>query len=57
MQEIKVKDNPTGLNVYINAMPSISLMPIDELNLLISGLEVQMIEHFKNKKRKSKQSP
>ena len=56
MEEVKIKDNETGLRVYINGLPNIRLMAIEELNLLISGLEVQMTNYL-NRKRTHKQHP
>lgn len=51
MEEIKIKDNEMGLKVYINGLPNIKLMDVEKLNLLISGLEIQMSSYFsKNKK-------
>lgn len=56
MEEIKIKDNETGLKVYINGLPNIRLMAIEKLNLLIAGIEVQMTDYF-NKKPKPRQCP
>ena len=56
MEEIKLKNNETGLKVYINGLPNITLMAVEELNLLISGLEVQMTNYL-NRKHKHRQHP
>lgn len=56
MEEVKIKDNETGLRVYINGLPNIRLMAIEEFNLLISGLEIQMSSYF-SKKQKARRYP
>ena len=55
MKEIEIKDNPAGLIIEINDIPQLCLIPQEELDLLVSGMEMQMREYFK-KKRKFKNS-
>lgn len=52
MKEIKIKNNESGLKIFINDLPNLSLMPIDELDLIIIGIELQMTEYFKHKRKK-----
>lgn len=56
MEEIKLKNNETGLKVYINGLPNITLMAVEKLNLLISGIEIQMSSYF-SKNQKDKRYP
>ena len=56
MEEIKLKNNETGLKVYINGLPNITLMAVEKLNLLISGLEIQISSYF-SKKQKARRYP
>ena len=52
MEEVKIKDNPSNLQILINGYPKLSLIPKDEFDLLIAGLEIQMNDYFKKKRRK-----
>ena len=54
MREMKVKNNETGLSVYINGIPNLKLMPKDKENALISILEVRMTDYFKNRTHNKK---
>lgn len=53
MEEVKIKDNPSNLQILINGYPKLSLIPKDEFDLLIAGLEIQMNDYFKKKRRKN----
>ena len=39
MKKIEVKDNPLGLDVYINGVPDISLIPKDLMDAYINALK------------------
>ena len=54
MRELKVKNNETGLSIYINGIPNLKLIPIEEQDLLISTLEMQMTNYFKNRTHNKK---
>lgn len=54
MRELKVKNNETGLSIYINGIPNLNLIPIEEQDLLISTLEMQMTNYFKNRTHNKK---
>lgn len=49
MKELEVKDNPTGLHVFINGIPDIKLIPKDVADCIISALETQISELYKKK--------
>ena len=51
MKEIKIKSNDSNLKIFINDLPNLFLMPKDEFNLIIAGIELQMTEHFKHKRK------
>ena len=42
MTEIIIKDNNTGLRVYINGVPNLELIPKDEADGVIAVLELQV---------------
>ena len=44
MQKIEVKDNPLGLDVYINGVPDISLIPKDLMDAYINTLTERLLE-------------
>ena len=46
MQEINIKNNPSGLKLFINGVPQIELIPKDQLGLVINTLEKQIDKHF-----------
>lgn len=54
MKELKVKNNETGLSVYINGIPNLKLIPKKDEEILISSLEVKMTEYFKNRTHNKK---
>lgn len=51
MQEVKIKSNDTNMKIFINGFPNLSLMPNDEFDLIIVGIELQMTEYFKHKRK------
>lgn len=51
MKEIMLKNNTTGLRVYINDVPNIKLVPKEEADMVIAALE-QQISIFHDKKHK-----
>lgn len=54
MRELKVKNNETGLSIYINGIPNLKLIPIEEQDILISTLEMHMTNYFKNRTHNKK---
>ncbi len=46
MKEIQVKDNDTGLKVFINAVPNLTQIPKNITDTLVTTLEMQISEHF-----------
>lgn len=59
MQEIVLKDNPSNRQIFIDdRKPDLSLIPQKDINLYITLLEIEMYEHFKNRrKRRSRDKP
>ena len=53
MQELNLKNNDTGLKIFVNDSPKILNMPADELELLIVDIDLHLTAYLK-KKRKSK---
>nr|MBO4518376.1 hypothetical protein [Clostridia bacterium] len=51
MQKIEVKDNPLGLDVYINGVPDISLIPKDLMDAYINALTERLLEIIKNENK------
>ena len=45
MQEITVKDNKTGLRVFINGVPNLRDFPKAEMEVFVSALEKQISTH------------
>ena len=54
MRELKVKNNETGLSIYINGIPNLKLMPREKENALISTLEIQMSNYYTNRTHNKK---
>lgn len=52
MKEIKIKSNESNLKIFINDFPNFALMSEDELELFVAGIEIQMNEFFKHKRKK-----
>ena len=50
MKKIEVKDNPLGLDVYINGVPDISLIPKDLMDAYINALAERLLEILKAEK-------
>ena len=51
MKKIEVKDNPLGLDVYINGVPDISLIPKDLMDAYINALTERLLEILKAEKK------
>lgn len=51
MQKIEVKDNPLGLDVYINGVPDIALIPKDLMDAYINALTERLLEILKAEKK------
>jgi hypothetical protein len=49
MQEINIKNNPSGLKLFINGVPQIELIPKEKLDVVINTLEKQIDIHFADK--------
>ena len=43
MQELKVKNNKTGLKIYINGTPDLKQVPKQEMDLIAVSLELAII--------------
>lgn len=54
MKELKVKNNDTGFVIYINGIPNLKLIPKSDKDALITTLEVQMTNYFKNRSHNKK---
>ena len=52
MQEITVKDNKTGLRVFINGVPNLRNIPKVEMEVFVSALEKQISSHYDKKSEK-----
>ena len=59
MKEIVLKENPSNRKIFIDEeKPDLSLIPSKDIDIYISLLEIEMYEHFKNRrKRKPRDSP
>lgn len=53
MEEIKIKDNNSGLKVQVNGLPNLLQMPNDLLDLIATNISVQIQEYKKKKRRKN----
>jgi hypothetical protein len=51
MQEVILKNNDTGLRVYINGIPDIRLIPKDIADSVIATLELQVVEYIKEEQK------
>lgn len=54
LKEIKIKNNETGLVIYINGVPNLKNIPKDLQDLALAGIEIQMTSYFKKKRRNVK---
>lgn len=56
MQEINLKTNKTGLKIFIDGTPNISSIPNEDLEPLITNLELTISKHFESymKRKKTK---
>ena len=50
MQKIEVKDNPLGLDVYINGVPDLSLIPKDLMDAFITAITDKILELINTEK-------
>lgn len=59
MREIELKNNASGKKILVDDVtPDLSLIPSKDKELYISLLEIEMYEHFKNRrKRKPRDQP
>lgn len=59
MREIELKNNKSGKKILVDDVtPDLSLIPSKDKELYISLLEIEMYEHFKNRrKRKPRDQP
>lgn len=46
MQVIELKNNPTGLKVYVNGKPDLHKAPEEALGIAIAALEPVLSEHY-----------
>ncbi len=54
MQEVKIKDNDTGLQVYFADKPIFSLIPDSAINLLMQDLESEIVAFVEKKLSRKK---
>ena len=52
VQEIMVKDNKTGLRVFINGVPNLRNIPKAEMEVFVSALEKQISSHYEKSPEK-----
>ena len=51
LQEVNIKSNNTGLDIYINDKPNIKCIPEDVLDILASELEMKLKLYLKKKSK------
>lgn len=51
MQEVNIRSNNTGLDVYINDKPNIKYIPEDVLDILASELELHSKQYLEKKSK------
>ena len=51
MKEVNIKGNDTGMKVFINGVPDLTQIPKNITEALVTALEVQISEHYEQKKR------
>ena len=51
LQEVNIKSNNTGLDIYINDKPNIKCIPEDVLDILASELELKLKLYLKKKSK------
>lgn len=56
LQEIKIKNNETGIVIYINGIPDLRSIPKDLQDLTLTGIELQMTSYFKKKRKHRNES-
>jgi len=54
MKEIKLRNNDSGLQVFVNGKFDFNLIPKDIYDLTVAGLELQANEYFKKKRWSTK---
>lgn len=52
MEEVKIKNNPLGLKIYINGVPDISQIPKDLMDAFIGVLTEQVLSYISEKREK-----
>lgn len=59
MREVLLKENPSNRRIFVDdSKPDFSQIPQKDIDLYISLLEIEMYEHFKNRrKRKPRDKP
>lgn len=51
MKKIEIKDNPLGLDVYVNGVPDISVIPKELMDAYINALTERLLEILKAEKK------
>ena len=46
MQQIELKENPLGLQVYINGVPDLSAIPKEKAESILAALEMEISEFY-----------
>jgi len=54
MQEVKIRNNDSGLQIFVNGKFDFDLIPQDIYELTAVGIELQMEEYFKKKRWSTK---
>lgn len=54
MEEIVLKNNKTGLKVFINGVPKLENIHKDDLAPMVVKLEMLVSEHFENYQKRKK---
>lgn len=52
MQELKINDETMDLKVHINGIPNIDKVGKEQMDNLVSTLEMKIVEFLKEKKQK-----
>ena len=51
MQEVVIKNNNTGLRVFITGAPDLKLIPEEIAENTVTSLELQISEHYGHKRK------
>ena len=54
MQEINLKTNKTGLKIFVNGTQNILAIPNEDLEPLITNLEIAISKHFESYMKKKR---